>query len=479
MSPLFMIPAILLPILGGICLPAFHVQDDRLVKRITMAVTLTVSLLVWGLILLGSDEPLYIVNLAHRLYFILRLDGLGRFFAGIVATLWPLTTLYSFEYLEQDGRKRPFYVFFLLSYGATLGVAMAGNLFSLYCFYELLTLATVPLVLHTQTPAAIRATRLYLTISIGGAAFVFLSIVYLVFHHGPLVADAESQVFFLMGFFGFAVKAAVFPLHVWLPKASVAPTPVTALLHAVAVVKAGVFAIIRLTWCSYGPALLSGTPAQAIALSFVIFTIVFGSAAAVKEAHFKRRMAYSTVANLSYILFGALLLSEEGLGAGLLHMAYHAELKILLFFCVGIVMEKTGREYLYQLDGLGKRMPLTFGCFAVGALGLIGIPPFAGFVSKWNLLSAGLTAGTLLSGLGTAALLISALLTAVYCLTPLRRAFFPDDRADLSALSGIHDPGWRMSLPIAVLAVGILITGLWAGSLENAVAGIIQAIRPW
>ena len=479
MSPAFMIPTILLPILGGICLPACRVQDDRMIKRITMLITLAVSVLTWALILFGRDEAFNIVNLAHRLYFILRLAGLGRFFAGIVATLWPLTTLYSFEYLEHDERKRPFYVFFLLSYGATLGVAMAGNLFSLYCFYELLTLATVPLVLHTQTPEAIRATRLYLTISIGGAAFVFLSIVYLVFHHGPLVADAESQIFYLMGFFGFAVKAAVFPLHVWLPRASVAPTPVTALLHAVAVVKAGVFAIIRLTWYSYGPALLGGTAAQTIALCFVIFTIVFGSAAAVREQHFKRRMAYSTVANLSYILFGALLLTEDGLSAGLLHMAFHAELKILLFFCVGIVMEKTGREYLHQLDGLGKKMPVTFGCFTIGALGLIGIPPFAGFVSKWDLLFAGLSGATLLSGLGSAALLVSALLTAIYCLTPLRRAFFPDGQADLSGLSAVRDPGWRMCLPIVVLAAGILVTGLLSGALENAIAGILRTVRLW
>ena len=479
MTPALMIPTILLPILSGICLPALKIEDDSSIKRFTILTTVLTSLLTWGLILTCSDEALYIVSFANRLHFMLRLDGMGRFFAGIVATLWPLTTLYSFEYLEHDDRKRPFYVFFLLSYGATLGVAMGGNLFSLYCFYELLTLATVPLVLHTQTPAAIRATRLYLSISIGGAAFVFLSIVYLVFHHGPLVADAESQFFYLMGFFGFAVKAAVFPLHVWLPKASVAPTPVTALLHAVAVVKAGVFAIIRLTWFSYGPALLSGTTAQTIALCFVIFTIVFGSAAAVKEKHFKRRMAYSTVANLSYILFGVLLLTEDGLAAGLLHMAFHAELKILLFFCVGIVMEKTGREYLHQLDGLGKQMPVTFGCFAVGALGLIGIPPFAGFVSKWNLLSAGLSGGTFLSGLGSAALLISALLTAIYCLTPLRRAFFPDRQAELSDLNKIHDPGWRMSLPILILAAGILVTGLCAGAMESAIAGVIETVRPW
>ena len=479
MSPAFLIPVILLPILGGICLPACRIRKDDGIKRLTMLVVLITSLCTWAMILFCKEEALYLVSLANRLNFVLRFDGLGRFFAGILATLWPLTTLYSFEYLEQDDRKRPFYVFFLLSYGASLGVSMAGNLFSLYCFYELVTLATVPLVLHIQTPEAVRATRLYLTLSIGGGAFVFLSIVYLAFNHGPLVSDASAQFFYLMGFFGFAVKAAVFPLHVWLPKASVAPTPVTALLHAVAVVKAGVFAIIRLTWFSYGTDLLAGTAAQKIALSFVLFTIVFGSAAAVKERHFKRRMAYSTVANLSYILFGVLLLSKEGLQAGLLHMAFHAELKILLFFAVGIVMEKTGREYVHQLDGLGSQMPLTFGCFAIGALGLIGIPPFAGFVSKWNLLSAGLSAGTPLSYLGIAALLISALLTAIYCLTPLRRAFFPDKDADLTGLSQFSDPGWRMVLPIVVLAVGILITGLCAGSMETAIDGLVSSIRQW
>lgn len=479
MSPVFLIPAILLPIAGGILLPVLRIRDDRAVCRFTMTAALSVSVLVWALILFCREEALLIVSLADRLHFVLRLDGLGRFFAGIAATLWPLTTLYAFEYLEHDTRKRPFFIYFLLSYGATLGVCMAGNLFSLYCFYELLTLATVPLVLHTQTPAAIRATRTYLTISIGGAAFVLLSIVYLVFRHAPLVPDFAAQFFYLMGFFGFAVKAAVFPLHVWLPKASVAPTPVTALLHAVAVVKAGVFAIIRLTWCSYGANLLRGTAAQTIALCFVIFTIVFGSAMAVKERHFKRRMAYSTVANLSYILFGVLLLSPGGLTAGMLHMAFHAELKILLFFCVGIVMEKTGREYLHQLDGLGRRMPLTFGCFAVGALGLTGIPPFAGFVSKWNLLTAGMQGGTVLSWAGSAALLISAFLTAVYCLTPLRRAFFPDRAADLSGLSDIHDPGWRMLAPILVLAAGALVTGLLSGQLETVLGGLAAGLRKW
>ena len=479
MSPVFLIPTILLPFAGGVCLPVFRIRSDRAVCRFTMAVTLLASLAVWAAILFCGEQALLIVSLAERLHFVLRLDGMGRFFAGIVATLWPLTTLYAFEYLEADTRKRPFFVYFLLSYGATLGVCMAGNLFSLYCFYELLTLSTVPLVLHTQTPEALRATRTYLSISIGGGAFVFLSIVYLVFRHAPLVADFGAQFFYLLGFFGFAVKAAVFPLHVWLPKASVAPTPVTALLHAVAVVKAGVFAIIRLTWYSYGPSLLRGTVAQTVALCFVIFTIVFGSAMAAKERHFKRRMAYSTVANLSYILFGVLLLSPEGLTAGMLHMAFHAELKILLFFCVGIVMEKTGRVWLHELDGLGKRMPITFGCFAVGALGLTGIPPFAGFVSKWNLLVAGMGGDTWLSWTGAAALLVSAFLTAVYCLTPLRRAFFPDKAADLSGLSAAKDPGWRMTAPTLFLAAGVLVTGLLSGPVENALAGIVSALRPW
>lgn len=272
----------------------------------------------------------------------LRFDGLGRFFAGIVATLWPLTVLYASEYMKHEERQAAFFAFFTLTYGITLGVAMAANLFTMYSFYELLTLSTVALVMHPMTRRAVRAAKTYLAFSLGGAAFAFVSIMYIIgkghsgsFLYGGFLRgepDSLMLVFYVMGFLGFGVKAAVFPTHVWLPKASVAPTPVTALLHAVAVVKSGVFAVIRLTWFAYGTEVLKGSWAQTVVMCFAIFTIFFGASMAVKEQHWKRRLAYSTVANLSYILFGVTMMTQAGLTAALLHMAFHAEIKILAFF---------------------------------------------------------------------------------------------------------------------------------------------------
>ena len=478
MHSLYLLAVIMLPVLGGALVPLFSGTRRRIYAWIGL-ITLTVSAFTWALILLCPEDPVELVHFTDRLVLEFQFDGLGRFFAGIIATLWPLTVLYAYEYMDDDERPGPFFAFFTISYGVTLGVSMAGNIFTLYVFYELLTLSTVPLVMHTRTRDAIRATRTYFSISLSGAAFAFISMMYLVVGGGSGEPEAVRQLFFLFGFFGFGVKAAVFPLHFWLPQASVAPTPVTALLHAVAVVKAGVFAIIRLSWCGYGADVLRGTPAQWIAMGFAIFTILFGAVQAVREPHFKRRMAYSTVSNLSYILFGALMFTEEGLQAGLLHMAFHAEIKILGFFAVGAVMHHTGREYVSQLDGLGRRMPVTFGCFTAAALALIGIPPFSGFVSKWSLLRAAAAEGGALPKIGSIGLLVSALLTAVYMLTVLRRAFFPDSKADLSGLAAVREAGPCMQIPMVILAVSLLATGLLAGQIQTALTGIVSALNRW
>ncbi len=479
MPPIFILITILTPIIGGIFVGRLHTEDDFRLHTPVMAITLVTSVLAWLIIFFGDGGSITAFRFSGTMDFTLHLDGLGSFFAGIIATLWPLTTLYAFEYLRGDGRQNVFFAYFLISFGVTLGVAMSGNLITLYCFYELLTLSTVPLVLYTKTPEAVRATRTYLVVSIGGAAFAFLSVIHLATGGRPAEAGFLTQFFYLLGFFGFGVKAAVFPLHGWLPKASVAPTPVTGLLHAVAVVKSGVFAIIRLTWFGYGVGLIRDTAAQYIALGFVMFTIVFGSAMAVKEKHFKRRMAYSTVANLSYILFGALLLTDDGLVAGLLHMAFHAEIKLLLFFCVGTVMVHTGRQLIYELDGLGKRMKYTFACFTAGALALTGIPPLSGFVSKWYLLSSSLEVGTWYSWTGAAAILISALLTAIYCFEPVRRAYFPDKKVTPADVCDVYEAGPCMLVPLIILSAGILFTGLFAGEIEATLAEIVSAIVPW
>ena len=478
MSPVLLLISILIPVVFGALMMLIRFKKTEPMRIYVLAVTMAAAILAWTAIISPGDGRISLFELGEGFSFVLRFDGLGKFFAGIVATLWPMTVLYAYEYMKHDKRQNTFFAFFTMAFGATLGVTMAGNMFTMYCFYEMLTLSTVPLVMHNMDRKSVRAAKTYFAFSIGGAAFAFASMMYLINNHviglfAPYALkghfDAATQIFFLMGFFGFGVKAAVFPLDAWLPKAGVAPTPVTALLHAVAVVKSGVFAIIRLTYYAFNVRTLNGSWAQTVALCFVCFTIVYGSARALKENHFKRRLAYSTVANLSYILLGVMLLTEAGLQAGLLHMAFHAEMKILAFFCAGAFIHMSGKEYVTDLNGIGKKMPVTFICFTVSAFALTGIPPFSGFVSKWNLLSAAGEAGTPMAYIGAAAVLISALLTAMYMFTVCTRAWFPGKTDNTEAIAGAKETGIRMLIPMVILAVALLVTGLFAGQIMDAI----------
>lgn len=486
MHPCVLFIAVLLPIVSALLLRSLKLNNTRGLHLYLGGATLLTSVLVWGLILSCPEDSFRLISFADSLTLTLRFDGLGRFFAGIVATLWPLTVLYAFEYMKDDERAKTFFTFFTLAYGVTLGICMAGNLFTMYCFYEFLTLTTVPLVMHPRTKAAIRAARTYFAVSLGGAAFAFASMIFLIANGAdgnfalggllkayPYAKPYITKIFYCLGFFGFGVKAALFPVDGWLPKASVAPTPVTALLHAVAVVKSGAFAIFRLTYYCYGTAPLKGTWAQNVVISFAIFTVLYGSSRALKDGHWKRRLAWSTVGNLSYILFGAAMMTNAGFAAGLLHMAFHAEIKILAFFCAGAVLHQTGREYVRDLDGLGKKLPVTFACFTASALALIGIPPLSGFVSKWHLLTAAADSENPLAYVGAGVLLVSALLTAIYMLTTVRRAWFPGKDADLSSLSGLREANLKMTIPMALLAVAILLTGIFSQPILQAIEKIV------
>ena len=481
---------ILLPVLAGTAMLLRPFRHERARNRFVMASVLAATGLTLWLLLYGSRDTLTLFSLSERLPLTLRIDGLGTFFAALVSLLWPLATLYAFEYMRHEERPNTFLAFYTITYGVTLGVALAGNIFSMYLFYETLTMVTLPLVMHTMTPAAKKATRKYLYYMIGSTAFAFIAMVFYVLYCGDMeftyggtldlgrIAHHDNVVYliYLMGFFGFGVKAAIFPFHSWLPEASVAPTPVTALLHAVAVVKSGVFAIMRFTFYCVGPSVLAGSWAQTVALLFAMATIVYASTMGVREPHFKRRLAWSTVSNLSYILLGVMTLTPAGLLAGMAHMLFHAVMKIDGFFCVGAVTHQTGREFVYELDGLGRRLPRVFTAFTVAALSLTGIPLFAGFVSKFLLARNLLAMGGALGAAGVLVLLYSALMTAIYLFTAAVRAFFPERDVDASALAGYTDPSWQMLLPLGVFSAATVLFGVWAGpvlaALERVASGL-------
>ncbi|MDO4633153.1 MAG: proton-conducting transporter membrane subunit [Eubacteriales bacterium] len=482
--------AILFPILGGVLIPLLPFGNRKQMLIYVESVVLLNTLVTVNLLLHRPQEVFTAFRFTGYLSVSFHIDGLGSVFSWIVALLWPLATLYSFEYMKHEGHEKYFFMFYTVTYGITLGICFSANLLSMYFFYEMLSLVTVPLVMHTLSRDAILASRTYLYYSIGGAAFAFIGMVFVLKYGSGLdfvpggvldenLIGSNKNVLllaFVLAFCGFSVKAAMFPFSKWLPKAGVAPTPVTALLHAVAVVKAGAFATMRVTYYSFGADFLRGTWAQKVVLALTIFTIVYGCSRAVKETHGKRRLAWSTVSNLSYILFGVALMSPLGLAGALCHMVFHAVMKISAFFCAGAVMYKTGRDYVHEWDGLGRKMPKVFTAFTVSAFALMGVPGLCGFISKWQLVRAAIDSESVLGYVGIGALLISALLTAIYMLTVVIRAFYPGKSFDYSTLEGIEDPNWMMCLPLFCFTAAIVIFGIHSAPLVEALTSIASVV---
>ena len=481
MSLYLILVPILVPVIAGLYMLFVPFKDAG--KRNIFVETVTLINTAVSLFLLthAPSGTLQLFSLGDKLPMTLRIDGMATFFGLIVSCLWPLATLYAFEYMEHEERVNTFMAFYTITYGVTMGVAFSGNIVTLYLFYEMLTMVTIPLVMHTMTDAARRAARKYLYYMIGGTAFAFIGMVFYALSSngieftyggnldaGRLTGDMDVVYFvYILAFFGFGVKAAIFPFHGWLPEASVAPTPVTALLHAVAVVKSGIFAIMRFTYYCFGAEVLKGSWAQVIALVFAMMTIVYASTMGVKEPHFKRRMAYSTVSNLSYIVLALAMMSPLGLLAGMLHMLFHAVMKISGFFCVGAVMHKAGKNYVYELDGLGKKMPITFSAFFIAALALAGFPLFSGFISKWEIARSLFEGGSVLADAGVLVLIYSALMTAIYTITTVVRAFLPGkeitakEKNDAETMK-ITDPTFRMTLPLVIFSIATVFFGICA-----------------
>ena len=476
----WMLPMILLPVAGGI--GAVQIPWKRRTKEIFLLAVVTLTSVLTALyIFRGDGKSLELFSLMDNLTLILRLDGAGKIFAGLLALLWPPATLYAFEYMKEE-KAEGFLGFYTMSYGAALAIAFSGNLFTLYAFYECLTMVTLPLVAFKKDETARKAGRTYVAYSITGAAMAFVGLMFLN-HYGTVtdfrlggVLDLEKAAgheellrwVFLLAFIGFGTKAAVFPMHAWLPAVSVAPTPVTALLHAVAVVNAGTFAVIRMTHYSFGRDFLAGTVPQAAAVCLSCFTIVFASVMAIRQGNLKRRLAFSTVSNLAYMLFGAALMTDYGLEGSFLHLVCHSLMKIGLFWCAGLILVRTGRSEVQESRGLGRRMPAVCAAYTFAAVALTGVPPMCGFLSKWNLLTAAEQEGSWLGMLGMVALIISAVLTAVYILFPAFLMYFrPLEERPGDPEGKRWDKSPRAGLLLSVSCVMVLAAGLEGPRLEE------------
>ena len=405
-------------------------------------------------------------------------DALGLLFVTLSAILWLFTTLYAIGYLEEAPHRSRFFGFFSLCVTATMGIAMAANLFTFFVFYELLTLTTFPLVVHRGTAQAMRGGTVYLAYTLGGGALLLTGIVWLhhllghtEFAHGGVVAALGGQqygqlkIIFLLLSAGVGVKAALVPLHGWLPQAMVAPAPVSALLHAVAVVKAGAFGIVRIVYEVYGAEFAQRLDLLTPLAMAAAVTIVWGSLRALFQDDLKKRLAYSTVSQVSYIALGVALFGPVGTVGGLVHLVHQGVMKITLFFCAGNYAETLGVHKVSEMGGVGKRMPLTTLAFSVAALGMMGVPLTAGAVSK-----AWLIEGAHAAGMEWAVWVLwtSSLLNAAYFLPILWRAWFGKSPAawpeEHIPARGWRETWWLLLLPPLVTAAATLAAGIFADS---------------
>lgn len=408
--------------------------------------------------------------------FALRADALAMLFVTLSALLWLATTLYAIGYLEGSPHRSRFFGFFSLCVTSTMGIALAGNLFTFFLFYELLTLSTYPLVVHRGTQKALVAGGVYLIYTLAGGAVLLVGVVWLYgllgnveFTHGGVVAGlgeayhGELAVIFLLLIAGLGVKTALFPLHAWLPVAMVAPAPVSALLHAVAVVKAGAFGVVRVVYDVYGIEFAQDLGLLTPLAVLAAITIVYGSLRALVQDDLKKRLAFSTVSQVSYIVLGVGLFGPIGTIGGVVHLVHQGLMKITLFFCAGNLAETLGIHRVSELAGVGRRMPWTMTAFTLAAFGMIGVPPLAGFISKWYLGLGALEAG---QAWVIPLLAVSGLLNAAYFLPIVYAAWFKPqcDPWPAEAPRGRLEADWRLLVPTLSTATLTLVAGLLAGA---------------
>ncbi len=449
-----------------------------LAGAVQFILVLSMAPVVWA----GGVVKYQVVELLPGVALGFRVDGPGLLFGGVASFLWIVTTVYSMGYMRtlQEHAQTRFFACFALSLSAALGVAFSGNLFTLFLFYEVLTFVTYPLVIHHQTAAAFAGGRKYMVYLLGTSKTFLLAallLTYVVagtleFKPGglfPAGADPVLLTVIFVLFMAGLTKAAIMPLHNWLPTAMIAPTPVSALLHAVAVVKVGVFSVVLVMVDVFGVALLGRLQVGIPTAFFVSATILLASVIALTQDNLKLRLAYSTVSQLSYVILGVALLTPAGMVGSVMQIAVHAFAKITLFFCAGAIYVALHKTQVSELSGLARRMPWTMGAFTVGALSLIGVPPLAGFTSKWWLAVGSIEAQ---QPVLLIVLLSSTLLNAAYFLPILYKAYFEAPAAGESALR--QEAPWTMVVPLLLTAAVTVMLGLYSEPFLSLAKQVIR-----
>ena len=505
--------SIFVPIASGICLlilPEKNIVRARLLSAVGTAYLLT-AVLVTGALTGCYDVTYTLFHLTASLPVCFHIDETGVLFAALTLIVLLCAGFFSFAYMKHEKKEKRYYGFYLIVFGVLNALCFAGNLITFYLFFEMLTLTSMPLVLHTGSREAIMAGLKYLFYSLCGAYMALFGIYFiwknsstLAFTAGGVLhmttggnissqdsllgaAAGENTTILLIAacvcLLGFGVKAGMFPMHAWLPAAHpVAPAPASAALSAV-IVKAGILAVVRVVYYIFGPDFLRSTWVQTAWMVLTLLTVFMGSMLAYREPVLKKRLAYSTVSQLSYILFGLAVMNVTAVTGGLLHVLAHGFIKAVLFLVAGAIICTTGRTRVEELRGIGKEMPLTMWCYTIASLGLIGIPPTGGFISKWYLAIGSLQsntpafagAGPVFRWLGPVVLLVSALLTAGYLLPLTIHGFLPGADYDYAHLQKREPSPW-MTVPIVILTVLSVLLGLFPNLLTDRIMGFVSTL---
>ena len=480
---------ILFPAIAGLFTLVIKNQfSKRKFRTLYVGITLVLTL-IFNFYAMFNGKGLLLFNLTQTLPIKLKVDELTLLFNSLVSIMWLLAGIFSFEYMKHEDNNESFYMFYILTESVLLALGMASNFITMYLFYEFMTFLSLPLALHTRTKEAIYGGLKYLFYSVFGASLALVGF-FVIYKYGNIefLAGGYPYMFravgndkmllavFFLTILGFSVKAGMFPFHAWLTAAHpVAPAPASAVLSGI-ITKAGVLAIIRVIYYQVGVSFLRGTWVQYTFMVLTLITVFMGSMMAYKERVLKKRLAYSSVSQVSYVLFGLSTMTVVGFVGALLQVVFHSIAKNLLFMSAGSIIYREHKTMVDDLKGIGKNMPIVIWCFTIGGLALVGIPPLTGFVSKWYLAMGSLESGVInLQYVGPAVLLASALLTAGYLTTISINAFIPGSDFNYKSVNKT-EPNLYMILPLVLLSIACFVFGIFATPLINYFTRIANLI---